>query len=144
MATCLLQRLFRFLVERAWITAELERQAIEREQRWQKVKHDKGPITEEEMTPMSKETELLLQQFAHNLKQPIGERKQRLKIAFNIGEECPSCYGKGKIEHMNTKQIIDCNYCEGKGAIGIVEIRAETEMDARRIYSERFNVDKAV
>lgn len=116
---------------REWMAIEIDRLAEVREAKWHNIKKDTGKISEEEMTPMSKETELLIADAIIRMKQPVGERKARLKIAFNIGEECPACKGIG------------CEYCDKKGAIGIVEIKAETKQDALKEYTERFGVKES-
>lgn len=67
-----------------------------------------------------------------------------METIFNIGEECPKCKGSAKEISTQANESngheIPCGYCEGKGAIGIVEIKAETEGEARAEYEARFNV----
>lgn len=124
-----------------WITIEIEKTAIELEIEAARYLENKGPLTEEEMMPLSKDTEKLIAHFANELKQPPAYRRSRLKINYSIGEECPKCHGvKDKRENENIIVISECDYCEGKGAIGIVEIKAETEGEAKREYEARFNV----
>jgi len=123
-----------------WISIEIERTAIELEIEASKFNENKGPLTEAEMTPMSKQTEELLSNFVRELKQPPAYRRPRLQVNYKVGEECPQCKGIGKMTNKESTQTIICGYCDGVGAVGIVEIRADTEYDAKEEYSRRFNV----
>lgn len=111
-------------------------------------RHLVGPITEEELKPIPEETKKLMESTVQAFK--IGAIKEPWKKPFkpwqyfNIGEECPACHGKGSFDHELTKEWIQCRYCEGKGAIGIVEIKAETEGEARTEYGKRFGVENGL
>lgn len=96
---------------------------------------EQGPITEKQLAPLEQETERLIENTIKSF-QLMGQ-KPKPKIflnRYNIGEECPKCKGSKIFNGY------ECNYCEGKGAIGIVEIKAETEFDAKKEYEKRFNV----
>lgn len=101
--------------------------------------------TEEERAPIAEETKKLMESTIHAFK--IGAIKEPWKkvlkpwAKFNIGEECPQCKGDGyRLNGGDPPDQEKCNYCEGKGAIGIIEIKAETEGEARAEYEARFNV----
>lgn len=122
-----------------WMSIEIEKATAE----LNNGNHLKGPITEEEFAPVSNETERLIEETIKSF-QLMGQ-KPKPKIflnRYNIGQECPKCEGKGleNLKGIGGPDPLPCRYCEGKGAIGIVEIKAETEYDAKLEYEKRFNV----